>query len=194
MHDVLEAWFASEILPHEAALMRYLARQRGRTNELDDLRHDIYIRVLEAAQRSRPTAPKAFLFMTAKNLMIDRARHASVIPFERILDFDSSNVLVDDISAEREVSGWQQLQRVARLFDRLSPRCREVFWKRRIEGHSTREVSQQLGMAEATVEKHLYNALQQLSDAMYGKTHQTAGRRLTNERADGPAEQDCHGE
>lgn len=173
--DALEIWFAREILPYEGALVRYLARRRRQSGDIEDLRHDIYVRVLEAAAVARPSSPRAFLFTTARNLLIDRARHERIVPFEQLLDFDDSNVFTNEICAERQVSGWQQLQRLARLFDRLPARCREVFWKRRIEGCTTKEVASQLGMAEATVDKHLYNGLRLLWDAMHRDINEPEG-------------------
>jgi RNA polymerase sigma factor (sigma-70 family) len=173
--DSLEHWFAREILPYEAALMRYLTHRKTRYGDAEDLRHDIYVRVLEAAVGTRPAVPKAFLFITARNLLIDRARRDRIVPFERLLDFESGNVLVNEISAERQVSGWQQLQRLSKLFDRLPPRCREVFWKRRIEGKSARAVAGELGIVETTVERHLYDAFRRLANGMFGREAQQEG-------------------
>jgi RNA polymerase sigma factor (sigma-70 family) len=169
--DALEAWFIREILPFEGALVRYLAQRRRNPAEIDDLRHDIYVRILESARHARPTVPKAFLFITARNLLIDRARRDRIVGIEQWVDLESSNVLVDEVTAERQVSGWQQLQRLAKLFDRLPRRCREVVWMRRIQGLTQREVAQRLKLNEATVEKHLYRGLRQLSDAMHGHRH-----------------------
>src|SRR5262249_9457838 len=59
MHDSLDAWFKREILPHEPALMRYLARVWPRKEEVPDLRQETYARVYEAALASRPTSPRS---------------------------------------------------------------------------------------------------------------------------------------
>jgi RNA polymerase sigma-70 factor (ECF subfamily) len=44
-----------------------------------DLRQDIYVRMYESARDALPTSPKALLFATARNLMIDRMRHHRVV-------------------------------------------------------------------------------------------------------------------
>jgi RNA polymerase sigma factor (sigma-70 family) len=126
----LDNWFSTEVLPHEAALMRYLARVWPHRAELPDLRQEIYVRVFESAARERPSAPKAFLFATAKNLLVDRLRHNRVISIDFTLDFDRLDVLVDEISPEREINALQELRRLAAAFDSLSDRCREVIWLR----------------------------------------------------------------
>ena len=54
MTDPLDAWFAREILAHEAVLMQYLRRSWSRRDELHDLRQETYVRVYEAAAKARP--------------------------------------------------------------------------------------------------------------------------------------------
>ncbi|MBL8266434.1 RNA polymerase sigma factor, partial [Steroidobacter sp.] len=74
MKTSLDHWFATEILPHEAALTRYLKRIWLNSAEIADLRQEVYVRIYESAAKARPLPPKAFLFTTARNLMADRAR------------------------------------------------------------------------------------------------------------------------
>lgn len=149
--------------------MRFLSqRARAIAADTQDLRHDVYVRVLEAARVARPASPQAFLFATARNLLIDRARRDRVVRIDFLDDLEALNVLVDNVSPERQMSGRQQLQRVSRLFDRLPGRCREVLWLRRIDGLGGKDVATRLGLAEATVEKHLFRALRLLADALYG--------------------------
>jgi len=62
MDESLNSWFAREVLAHEAALVRYLARTWPIRDEVADLRQETYIRVYEAAKRIRPTYPKSFLY------------------------------------------------------------------------------------------------------------------------------------
>jgi len=62
MEEALDIWFAQEILMHEASLVRYLARVWPHHEEIHDLRQEIYVRVYEAAMKSRPqsTAPLSY--------------------------------------------------------------------------------------------------------------------------------------
>jgi RNA polymerase sigma factor (sigma-70 family) len=169
--DSLEAWFQREILPCEAALVRFLSRKWARREDVQDIRHDIYIRVLESAEQSRPSQPRAFLFSVARNILIDRARRDRIVSIDLLEDLDALNVLIDNVSPERQASGRQQLQRLSKLFDRMPLRCREVVWMRRVEGLTQKEVAQRLGIADATVEKHLFRGLRLLADALYGGAH-----------------------
>jgi RNA polymerase sigma-70 factor (ECF subfamily) len=166
--DLIEAWFCREVLPHEAGLMRFLGRRVGNVLA-EDIRHDIYVRVLESAEIQRPTSPKAFLFKTARNLLIDRARRDRIVSIESVEDLDGLNVLLDEASPERTVSGRQQLQKVSIILGRMSKKSRDVLLLRRIEGLSQREVAQRLSITEAAVEKHVYRALRTLANALFGE-------------------------
>lgn len=165
--DELEDWFRQEVLPYERALMQYLSQKQGLRADAEDLRNEIYIRILESAARAKPAVPKAFLFSTARNLLIDLARRNRVVAIDLLEDLDVLNVLIDEISPERQVSGRQQLQRISRIFDRLPEKCRGVLWLRRIEGLSQREVAQRQGITEAMVAKHVYRGLRYLAGALY---------------------------
>jgi RNA polymerase sigma-70 factor (ECF subfamily) len=166
--SALDQWFAAEILPHEGVLVRYLTRVWPNTAEVLDLRQDIYVRVYESARGTLPTAPKAFLFTTARNLMTDRIRHSRVVFIDSTQDFEGLNVLIDEISPERRVSARQELRNLARAFDSLSEKCRNVVWLRRVEGLSQRETAQRLGLHEGAVESQLARGVRVLARAVFG--------------------------
>ncbi|MBL8270957.1 RNA polymerase sigma factor [Steroidobacter sp.] len=168
MNESLHRWFAREICAHEAALTRYIARVWPRQAEVADLRHEVYIRVLEAAARSRPLSPKSFLFTTTRHLLTDRARRNRIVSIELLEDLNSLNVLVDEISPERLTSARQQLRRVSDILNQLPDRCRDVVWMRKVENLPQKQIAARLGIAETTVEKHLVRGMQMLGDLFHG--------------------------
>ena len=183
MAESLDAWFAREILACEDSLLRYLIRTWHHRDEIHDLRQEVYIRVYEAASKNRPLAPKSFLFATARNLMADRLRRSRVVSIEARADLDALNVLVDEISPEDHASAHEELRTLARAFDRLPPRCREVVWMRRVEELSQREVAERLGIGEAMVEKHIAKAMCRLAEALLsGGEMDPATARIANKR------------
>lgn len=153
--ESFDQWFKREVLSHEASLVRYLSRLWPRRDEIADIRQETYVRVYEAALHVRPQAPKAFLFTTARHLIVDRLRHERVVRIQAAGDGEYLNALVEEISPERRVNAHQELVRLARAFDRLPPKCREVVWLRRVKGLSQKQVAAHLNIAEKTVEKHL---------------------------------------
>jgi len=104
MNESLDTWFKREIIAHEPALVRYLARHWPNRQEIFDLRQDIYIRVYDAAAKSRPQSPKSFLFSTARHLIIDRIRRQRIVSIDSVGDVDALNVMIEDISPERRIA------------------------------------------------------------------------------------------
>ena len=168
MNEALDAWFVREILVHEGALVRYLTRIWAAHDEIHDLRQETYLRVYEAAAKEVPRSAKAFLFTTARHLLVDRMRRKRVVSFEPGWDLDALNVLVDEISPERSAGADEELHALAEAFNRLPPRCKQVVWMRRVEDQSQKEVAARLGIGEAMVEKHVAKAMRRLADALFG--------------------------
>ena len=174
MTSPLDAWFIHEILVHEAALVSYLARSWPRREEIHDLRQETYARVYQAAGKAFPLQPKSFLFATARNLMADHVRRSRVVSIEPMGDFEHSHVLMDELSPERWCGGRQLLMRLAAAFDLLPDRCREVFWLRRVEELSQKEVAMRLGISEKTVEKHVAKGMRLMATYLHGGVDELA--------------------
>lgn len=155
MDEALDVWFTEEILVHATDLDRYLARVWPHRDEVRDLRQEVFVKVYEAAAKTRPQSPRAFLFATARHLLADRVRHARIVSIEVVGGLDALNVLIDEISPEQEASGRQELKRLGEAIDRLPERCREIVWLRRVHDMPLKEIAARLGITEKTVEKQL---------------------------------------
>jgi RNA polymerase sigma factor (sigma-70 family) len=192
MDKELAAWFEREILAHEAALVRYLLRTWRHSEEVQDLRQEIYVRVYQAAAKARPQSPKSFLFTTARHLMTDRARRGRIVSIEATADLEVLNVLVDEVSPEQRASARQELRRLADAFDRLPPKCREVLWMRKVEERPQREVAARMGTSEGAVEKHITKGIRLLAQMFYGRdaAREIRDDVLSNETIQGASAQD----
>lgn len=164
--ESLDIWFKREILVHEEALVRYLTKCWSNPGDIVDLRQDTYVRVYEAAAKSRPQAPKSFLFTTARHLMIDRLRRQRIVAIDAVGDLDALNVMVEELSPEERASAHQELRRLAEAIDGLPPRCREAVWMRRVDDMPQKEVAARLGVSQKTVEKHIVKGMRLLAEAM----------------------------
>jgi len=167
MDEPLDSWFKREVLAHEEALVRYLFRTWPNRQEVYDLRQDTYVRVYEAAAKSRPQAPKSFLFATARNLMADRIRRQRIVSIDAVGDLDALNVMIDEISPEQRTSAHQELRRLAQAIDLLPPKCREAVWMRRVDDLPQKEVATRLGITQKTVEKHVMKGMKLLAEAVF---------------------------
>jgi RNA polymerase sigma factor (sigma-70 family) len=166
MEEPLGTWFKREVLSHEAALVRYLARVWPRRDDLSDLRQETYARVYEAASTARPQSARAFLFSTAHNLVLDRIRRERVVSIDAVADIDRLNVLVEEISPEQCAIGREQLKLLGRAFELLPRKCGEVMWLRRVQDIPQREVARRLKISERTVERHVSKGARLLAKYM----------------------------
>jgi RNA polymerase sigma factor (sigma-70 family) len=162
----LENWFVSAILPHQAALTRYLNRVCRSSSEVPDLRQETYVRVCESATKSLPRFPKTFLFTTARNLVIDKLRRRRIVSIDYTANETLMDLSTDELTPERRLAARQDLQRLIRAFDSLPEKTRAVIWLRRVAGLSQREAAASLGIDEGALEGHMTRGLRSLAKAI----------------------------
>ncbi|WP_340318176.1 RNA polymerase sigma factor [Rhizorhabdus argentea] len=165
---VLNAWFCLEVLPREPVLTRFIGRHWRSSDEVPDIRQDVYERVLLGASRALPELSGPYIFTVARNVMINRARRANIIKLGLVTELEQIVPDIDWLTPARHVEAREELTRVQAGLDVLPPRCREVLRLRKVEGLSTREVSQQLGIGIDAVEKQLTLGMRALIDFMHG--------------------------
>src|SRR3546814_20531070 len=106
--DALKAWFLREILPLEPALMRFIRRNWRTEADVVDLRQEIYVRIYESACQRLPLNPKPFLFATARNHLIDRARRANIVSFGQVAALEASSAFEAALTPHRLPSSRDQ--------------------------------------------------------------------------------------
>ena len=185
MKRALDHWFATEILPYEAGLMRYLRRVSPRSADVADLRQEAYMRVYEGAAKSLPQHPQRFLFATARNLLIDRLRRERVVSIDYTQDIESLHVNIDELSPERRLNARQELLRLSEAFDQLPETTRSAIWLRRVEGLSQREAAAVLGLNEGALESHMSRGLRAMTNATLGSNPNTDAACSTDKLAGG---------
>lgn len=171
-----KAWFVREVLPLEATLMHFLRQNWRNASELDDLRQEVYARILKAADENIPEKAKPFLFVTARNLLIDRVLHERIVPFDAIADLDNLEVASDAPGPDRSAIARDELRKLTAALDRLPPRCREAVVMRRIEGLSRREIAERMGISENGVAQHIRAGMNALADMLFGEPSELTRR------------------
>jgi RNA polymerase sigma factor (sigma-70 family) len=169
-------WFVREVLPLEAMLMQFLRRGRHNSADLKDLCQDVYVRVYEAAQKEMPVPAKAFVFATARNLLIDRVRKENVVPIEAMADLDTLGIALDEPGPDRSAIARQELRRLQTALDQLPPRQRDAVVMRKVEGLSRPEIAARMGIAEATVSVHLAAGMAALADFFHTKMTESGSK------------------
>jgi RNA polymerase sigma-70 factor (ECF subfamily) len=163
-----KAWFLDEVLPLEASLTRFLQKNWRNESDIDDFRQEIYAQVFQAAEARIPERTQAFLFSTARNLLVDRIRRKHVVPIDAVADLDVLGLTADEPGPERSAMARDVLRRLQEALDRLSPRCREAVVLKRVEGYSRRQIAQHMGIREQTVADYVAHGMCILAEALFG--------------------------
>lgn len=140
------------MLPHEAKLRAWIRLRFPGVVDIDDLVQDAYARLV-GAHASGPIAnAKAFLFVTARNLALNRLRHQGYERPAGATEIDPLSVLDDAPGAPEALSLREDFQFLIEAIQSLPDRCRQVVTLRKIYGLSQRETAERLGISENTVE------------------------------------------
>lgn len=164
---VLREWFCCDVLPLEPALTAFIRKNWREPSDVIDLRQEIYERALMGAKSGLPHHTSGYLYAIARNHIANRARRAKVVSFELVADL-STGEYPGTFEPEPILFARDELRRTLRGLDQLPPRCREVVRLRKVEGLSTREVADRMGIGTNTVEKQLTLGVRALADFMLG--------------------------
>ncbi|WP_194791008.1 sigma-70 family RNA polymerase sigma factor [Pseudomonas sp. UFMG81] len=139
-------------------LVSFLSARLGNRQAAEDVAHDAYLRVLERTEGEQIEHPRAFLYRTALNLVVDRHRRQQVRQAEPLEVLDSD----ERWHSPAPTHGMQLDQRLALMqqaLDELSGVCRDSFLLRKLDGLSHQQIAERLGISRSLVEKHIVNAM-----------------------------------
>jgi RNA polymerase sigma-70 factor (ECF subfamily) len=162
----LNSWFCREVLPLEGALTRFIRRNWKVADDVVELRQEVYELTLKGARNELPRYARQYVFTVARNLLINRARRGTIVSFDLVADLEQIDRAVDLFAAERLLTARDELRRAQAGMDALPPRCREVVRLRKVEGLTTRETAERLGVGRAAVEQQLTLGMRALVDFM----------------------------
>lgn len=106
------------------------------------------------------TVLNAYLYKTVRNNCLNYLRHLKVADryAGQVNEVSLNYEALRDKSAERLLEA-EILDRLHKAVDMMTPQCRNVFVLSRFEGKSYKEIAQELGVAEKTVENQMGKAL-----------------------------------
>ena len=135
-----------------------LRRLRGQTQFSEDIRQEIYLRMLRFTDTEIVREPRAYLYRVARNVLHDR----QLVWARERATFDSS---VEDPCnqgvTEDETTNLDKARDVERILAQLPPLYRAVLLQRTTKGLSYSEIAKELDISVHTVKKYLRLALMQ---------------------------------
>ena len=139
-------------------LYQFIVRRTRDPAAAEDLVQETFERLL-AYERARMIADRAALgYRIALNLVRDHFRRSKRRPVE-VLD---DEIPCEAPAPEQILMHRQKVEVFGKALDAMPPLRRDVFIRRRLHGHSLRQIADELSLSEAAVEKHVVRALEQL--------------------------------
>jgi len=144
--------------------------------DIDDLIQEVYAR-LWSADLAQIGHGRGYLYATLRNLLLEHARRARIVPMERLGEIEALRIPSDEPGPERRVSARQDLEHLERIIETLPEQCRRAFCLQKFRGLSQREIAREMNIAEKTVEKHLASALLRVLEALREEDTSSAERK-----------------
>lgn len=151
------------------ALGRFFARRVREPADVPDLVQEVFLRLSRTPDPAAIEKPEHFLFVTAANVLKDRARRAAVrggglhdpLPEE-------DRLASSEIPVDRVLAGRQAAARLRVVLAELPERQRDVFVLRVLEGMKMADVARALSISTRAAEKHQAKALAHVAAALEG--------------------------
>jgi RNA polymerase sigma factor (sigma-70 family) len=160
-----------EALESEGVLRACLFRYVRNVADVDELLQETYARLLVAnpGGAGEVRSVRALALTIARNVALDWLRHRDVVPMDLVSDLAALDVLDEKAQVEEIVNSHQELALLAQVVAELPNRCRQAFTLRRVYGLSQREIAEQLGISETTVEQLLARAVRRCAEGLFAR-------------------------
>jgi RNA polymerase sigma-70 factor (ECF subfamily) len=145
---------------HWQGLCGYVRAQFGPgPPEPEDVAQSAFVR-FAAADPARIENPRAFLYATARNLVIDHHRQAQrVAAHDRAAQSGAAENPLYESSPENVLLQAERFRILAQALERMPLKRRRLVLLNRFEGLSYAEIGEQFGMSAENVRKHIERTL-----------------------------------
>ena len=156
-----ETLFLEAYQAHNDAIFRYCLFQTSNREKAIDITQDTFTKTWEyIAMGNTVDNIRAFLYKTAKNLIIDGRRKKKTASLDDLLDdgfdtpFDDREIHMARLDGEKAIE----------LLDELGDTYRECLTLRYVEDLSISEIAETLGESENTVSVRIHRGLEKLKE------------------------------
>ena len=150
----------------ESSLKRFLYRFYSRTEDIDEMVQETFLRAFDTGLNREIKSPRSYLFRVARNLALRELSKKSRQLTDYLEESVDETILAREASIEEEIIAQQKLQQYCNAIAELPEQCRRVFLLRKVHALSHKEIAAQLGISVRTVEKHLAKGVDRFTDYM----------------------------
>jgi RNA polymerase sigma factor (sigma-70 family) len=143
---------ANLVREHNHSLHAFLMARVGDPHEAREVAQEAYVRMLQLDRPGAVSYLRGYLFKTAANIAIDRARERS--NRARLLRNEPMEEAQDELSPDRYALGKEDVDTLRLALAELPERLRRSFLMRHVDGLSAIKISKTLGVSARMV--HLY--------------------------------------
>ena len=143
-------------------LLRFIGARLANEQDANELTQEAYLRLLRASDSKLIRDPAAYLFRIARNLLHEWYT-SSHLPQETL---DNLELADEGLTLEDHADIAQNIDRLEKVLQRLSPKCRAVVLMHRRDGMTYDEIAAELGISSSMVKKHLSRGLAQCRVSM----------------------------
>ena len=145
-------------MEYSPKVYRFSQRYMNNICDIEEIVQDVFVRLWDARMNINSTLNfDNYLFTITRNLIFNRHRarvnevyvqDTVLASFEKEYDISEDEIIAQDLS-----------QYIDKIIEQLPPKQQEVFNLSRRQMLTYREIAQQLGISEKTVEAHIYQSL-----------------------------------
>jgi RNA polymerase sigma-70 factor (ECF subfamily) len=141
---------------HNRALHAFLMTRVRDEHEARDVAQEAYARVLQLHRPGAINFLRAYLFKTAANIAINRAKQRTIRG--RLDQLDAHHEVVDPLTPERRVLAAEEIEVLRRALFELPPKCRRAFVLHRFQEWDVERIASRLGVGPRMVRHYLMQA------------------------------------
>ncbi len=152
-----EGMFHQVYLASRESLRRVVARIAP-PSEIEDIVQETYVRICQVKNPQAVVSHKSFIFATARNLALDYQKQSYVKLVDGIDDWSEFENIITDASTDspfKEKVASDEFAEMCEAIRLLPVQCRKVFVLKKVYGYSQKEIAQELGLSQSTIEKHI---------------------------------------
>lgn len=169
----VDRWFASQVFPHEGALLKMARRMTGNVETARDLVHETYADLMSGEKWRVIDNPRAYALKSVRSFAGRWLQRSRIVPFDLRANMESLDVADLDPNAFEVLSAKDQHRMILKAVAQLPQQCRRVVELRRFKDRSHSQIAEELGISLSMVEKHLARGMLLLAEAL-GKGDNTA--------------------